>query len=448
MNKKLEEQVIYPKDLLFAALYRWKAAVILGLVLAILLGGMQLTKGLNIGAEDQAAQADYEQALKQYEEKKAPLEKYIEQCEEEIRMQERYMQESVYLSLDPYAHYRGNIRMFVSTDYQIQPDKTYQTPDLTGHLLVAYQANLQSDSAVSTLAETADMQWRLLDEIYDVHFDASSGALMVMIVHNDPAMVQKLMDETLNIIEEQRILLSQTVGQHTLSVLNQEVNLVVDTRVVKAVRDNWTHLNYLNEELEKAKTATEDLTPPVQPQADGFSVKKTAIFAILGFVAGFAVVAVCAWFGHMESDKVYSARLLQIRTGIKVLGTVNATAFGPVDRMIRKWEGRDTSDPAKKVALLTCDIRNRFPKGKLLLTGSGSREERAAILQALKAAGVNATDEGCILESPLAVELLKNVDAVVLAEKCGKATCTGVFSQMQTVADYEKALLGCIVLDG
>lgn len=261
-------------------------------------------------------------------------------------------------------------------------------------------------------------------------------------------MVQSLMDQVLTLVQEQQVRFNEIVGEHTLSVLNQEVNQVVDTSVTTAVRENWDHLSYLNEELEKAQAALDALVPPALPQAEGGSVKRAVIFAIAGFVAGFAVVAVCAWFAHMESDKVYSARLLSIRTGIKVLGTVKVTAFNPVDRIIRSWEGRDQADPSQKAALLACDICNRFAGEKVLLTGSGSCEERAVILQALIDAGVSAVDAGSIQQESQALKALKDADAVVLAEKCGNATCTGVFNEMQTVADYDKTLLGCVVLDG
>lgn len=448
MHKKLEEQVIYPKDLLFAALYRWKAAVVLGLVFALLLGGLQLSKALNTGGEDPAAQAAYEAALEDYEMSRSVLEGYEGKYQEEISKHTQYMLDSVLLSLNPYGHYRGVLQLYVSTDYQIQPDKTYQTPDKTSPLLAGYQTVLRGDSTVAALAETAGLQWRLLDELYSVDFDREVGVLTVRIRHSDEAMLERLLTQALEIAQQQQPLLAEAIGGHTLSVVYQDVELVVDTGVVNAIADNRSHLEYLNGELEKVQTQLDELEPPAQPQTAAFSPKKAVIFGILGFVAGFAVVAVCAWFVHMESDKVYSARLLQIRTGIKVLGTLHVTKVDPVSGAIRKWEGRDTADPNRKAALLACDLRNRFPEGKLLLAGSGSGEDRIVLLDALRAAGMDVVDAGSIIKDAPAVEALQKADGVLLAEKCGQATCTDVFNQMQSVADYNKTLIGCIVLDG
>lgn len=448
MNKKLEEQVIYPKDLLFAALYRWKAAVVLGLVLALVLGGLQLLKTPASGQIAPAVQASYEQALAEFKEEKAMLAAYEEKYEAEIVEQNQYLQESVLLSLDPFAHYRGIVWLYVSTDYQIQPDKAYQTPDKTKNLLANYQAILQSDGTVNALAETAGLQWLQMRELYSVEYNVEADALAISVRHSDEAMATRLLEQLLEIAKQQQSALRQSIGEHELTALYQDVALVSDPALVTAAGDAWSQLERLKEALGKVQAVIGNLASPEQPQAGGVSMKKVVIFAVLGFIAGFAVVAVCAWFGHMESNRVYSARLLQIRTGIKVLGTLNVTKFGALDRMIRKWEGRDSADPTSKATLLACDICNRAPEGKILLIGSGSSEERLQLLQALRAAGADVVDAGSIMEDTQAVEALKLASGVVLAEKCGYATYTGVFQQMQTAADYQKPLLGCVVLDG
>lgn len=448
MNNKLEEQVIYPKDLLFAALYRWKAAVVLGLVLALLLGGLQVLKSSGSGVADTAAQAAYEEALLEFEEEKASLDAYKEKYEAEIHAQTQYLQDSVLLSLDPFAHYRATVSLYASTDYQIQADKFYQTPDKVKNLLANYQALLQSDSTVTALAESAGLAWQQMYELYTVNCNTDTGVLTVTILHSDKTAAENLLKCLLEIADKHQAVLAQGVGKHELAVLHQGVELVSDVSLLSVSREAWAQLNTLKEELTKIQDAIGALVAPAPPLVGGFSVKKTVIFAVLGFIAGFAVVAVAAWFTHMESDKVYSARLLRIRTGIKVLGTLNVTKFGPLDRMIRKWEGRDIADPAAKAALLACDLRNRFPEGTILLTGSGTAQDREALLQALLAVGADAVDAGNLLTDAQAVEALKKASGVVLAEKCAQATCTDVFQQMQTVADYQKPLLGCVVLDG
>ena len=448
MNNKLEEQVIYPKDLLFAALYRWKSAVVLGLVLALLLGGLQVLKTSGSGETDAAAQAAYEEALLEFEEEKASLESYKEKYEAEILAQAQYLQDSVLLSLDPFAHYRATASLYASTDYQIQTDKFYQTPDKAKNLFANYQALLQSDSTVAALAESAGLTWRQMYELYTVDCNTDTGVLTVTILHSDKTAAETILKHLLEIADKHQAVLAPAVGAHALEVLQQGTALVSDTYLLSVSGEAWNQLNTLKEELSNIQNAIGALVAPAAPVVGGLNVKKTVIFAVLGFIAGFAVVAVAAWFTHMESDKVYSARLLRIRTGIKVLGTLNVTKFGPLDHMIRKWEGRDTTDPASKAALLACDLHNRFPEGSILLTGSGNAQDRESLLQALQAIGANVTDAGNLLTDAQAVEALKKASGVVLAEKCAQATCSDIFQQMQTVADYQKLMLGCVVLDG
>lgn len=446
MEKKMGEQVIYPKDLLFAALYRWKQAVVLGLALAVLLGGFQITRGMKNGEVSQEAAAAYEESMEAYREEAELLQQAVDYWKRELESHRTYLQESVLMSLDPNAHYRGTVRLYVSTDYQVQPDKTFQTPDKAGYLTAAYVTKLDQDTVVTALAEAAGLSWRLFRELYTVTAEPASNTVIVQILHGD----QAALDSLLSVLEEQLGQIQQeltAVGAHRLVILEKGSNLVAQEEVAETIRGQMQTLSTLKEQLAEAETAQGALTPPAEPAVAGFSVKKAVIFGILGFVAGFGLVAVCAWFVHMESDKLYSARLLSLRTGVKILGTLKVTRFGAIDRQLRKWEGRDTADTAEKAALLACDICNRC-QGKVLLTGTGSPEDRAALAQSMTEAGIQVTDPGSLLTTPAAVEALKAADAVVLAEKCGKALYTETFAQIQTIADYGKTLLGCVVLDG
>ena len=445
MDNQLKEQVIYPKDLLFAALYRWKVAMVFGLVLAIVLGGLQLLKGRsNANATDATT---YQQAMENYEAQKAPLQQAVDHWEKEVENHQAYLQESLYISLDPYAHYRGTIQFYISTDYQIQPDKTYQTPDMQAYLLAGYQTILNQDTAISALAQTAGLSWRLFREIYSISADLNAGTLAIQIRHNDPAMMETLMAAVdAQIAQAQQTLMS--MGTHKLITLEHSSNLIVDTTINEHIAGSLNHLQYLQDNLSEAEADLSALVPPATPQPSSPSIKKAIVFGVLGFVAGLILVVICAWFVHMESDKLYSARLLRLRTGVKVLGTLTVTHFGLIDHCIRKWEGRDLTDPTRKAALLASDIHNRFPAGKLLLTGTGAPEDRAVLLDALTAAGIQVTDCGSILTANEAVEALKNADGVVLAEKCAAATCTDIFNEIQIVTDYEKTFLGCVVLNG
>lgn len=439
MENQMKEQVIYPKDLLFAALYRWRIAILLGLVLAIVLGGMQLLKGQKNG--DAAAFAAYEQAMDAYETEKSSLQQAAAYWGKELENHQTYLRQSVLISLDPYAHHRGTLQFYITTDLQLQPEAQ-------ATLLGAYQAKLNEDAVIEALAQEADLSWQQFREIYSAAADINGGTLTLQVRHNDPDQIYVI----LNVIQKQIEKISKelllNVGQHELIELTDSITLVADMNLADTVHRNLEKTTYLTGKLEETVAHLEELVPPVEPGAGMSVASKAAVFAVLGFAAGIFAVAVCTWFMHMESDKLYSARLLGLRTGIKILGTLGVTAFGPVGRCLRKWEGRDSATPAEKAALLAYDIGNRFPAGTLLLTGTGDASQRKVLADALTAAGICTTDCGSILHSSEAVEALKKADGVLLVEKCKEATCSEIFSEAQLIEDYGKCLLGCVVLDG
>ena len=300
MENKLKDQVIYPKDLLFAALFRWRAAVIVGLVLAILLGGFQL-RSMDQSNADQGAMDAYNKAVAEYESKKAALQDHLDAFEYEYDTEEAHLRESVYLNLDPYNHYRGTLKMYVHTNYQIQPDKAYQTPDITEHLLSSYTALMHNDNTIQTMGELIGLTWRQMYELYSVTYDANLNTVTVTISGADQKTVELLLDEVGKLMYSAEATLNNTIGTHELRLVYSGVDLVVDTNINTVSRDSWNHLNSLKEQIASVNDELAALQAPVYP-AGGSSLKKAVIFAVLGFVAGVAIVAICAWFRHMDSD--------------------------------------------------------------------------------------------------------------------------------------------------
>ena len=194
MEYKTEDQVIYPKDLLFAALYRWKAMVVAALVLGLLLGGFMLVRGLWSADGEAKLQAStaYEEELEDYQRELAYLEKGVQRLEIAVADQQMYMDESLYLKLDPYDHYRSVITFYLATDYQILPEMTYQNTDKTNILVNAYAAMLRSDAVVKALAEAVQVQPRFLREVYRVDVAETAHMITVTLLHAQETGAQTL----------------------------------------------------------------------------------------------------------------------------------------------------------------------------------------------------------------------------------------------------------------
>lgn len=105
MEKERNDQVIFVKDLLFAALYQWRWIIAAALVFAIILGGavgFSQFKNASNTASAEAVQA----AMDSYENEKLLLEKKVEDAQKMVESQEEYNLESAVMALDPYGPYQ------------------------------------------------------------------------------------------------------------------------------------------------------------------------------------------------------------------------------------------------------------------------------------------------------------------------------------------------------
>ena len=455
MENRTEDQVIYPKDMLFAALYRWKTMVIVALILGLLLGGFGAIGSFGGITEETKAlnQEKYEQELLIYQQELESLEEEVQRLEENVAHLQEYMEKSLYLGLDPYHIYQASATFYLETDYRILPDMSYQNTDKTDILLSAYEAMLRKETVIEALAEVIGTEPRYLQELYEVAVSWDARILTVALRHPEESGVQSLQTELLSQMQEIEKNLQGSVGEHSLKLLEQSINLTVDTSVLTHVENNEIYLRNLNASLKEKKEAEAALAAPVKAEiSGGTALKKTVLFAALGAVAGAGIVAVWAWLAYAVSTKVYSARVLRRRTNIKILGCMaQKETRNPIDRKLRVWEGREVSPVQERAGVLALDVAQRCTDvKKLLITGDGDMEASRPLIQALKQTmpGVEICDCGSILRSAQGVENLASADAVVLIEQCGCSLYGNVTDEMVMIRDYGVKLLGCILLNG
>lgn len=447
MERKNDEQMIYLKDLIFAALRSWRIVLIVAVALAVLLGGYRGISKLSPGTEPDAA------ALEQYEAEKAVLEQRVKSLQESLVGRQAYFENSILMQLDPYHHYEAVISLYADTGYQIQPGSSYQDPDKTYIVLSAYQAVLTGDGCVQKIAEALETEPQYVAELLTVKLDEVTGTMNAWLKCPTQEQAVQVLDVMVRELTSAYAQVEKAVVAHSPRLLDNTVKAYVDPKLAETQKTETTRLNELLKSLAEAETANAALTAPVAVRVSfGTVVKQAVIFAVLGFVAG-AFLTVCViWVMHIAGKTAYSVRSVESRTGVKVIGCVAHTAItNKLDRWLYALEGRSTADPAQQTALLATDIRCRIPEVKtLVVTGSENSGDRLALVQALQKQLPNAkvTDPGSILTSQEALEALTGADAVVLIEKCGSSQYDSISRERALISDYNKQLVGCVLLDG
>lgn len=449
MERKKDEQMIYIKDLIFAALRRWRGILAVAVLLALVLGGWKGVSGLSAvkNPVDPAAQ---QEALVQYETQKASMELKVEAIRQSVDDQQAYLDNSVLLQVDPHGYYEAVLSLYVETNYRIMPGMSYQDPDRTKDILHAYQTVAQSSEMLEALAQSLNTESQYVSELIEAELpDKTTGTLVIRIMAPDAASAQQLLEVLASQMEAAYDQVTRAVTDHRVRSMEQSVSAKVDLTLAEIQKKELNRMNELMTALDAAQVELDALqAPATQTGSASAAVKKAVIFAVLGAVAG-AFLAVCViWVTHIASDRVYSERTLQDRTGVKILGCVNSGK--KKDHWLQRMEGRCMDELPSRAKLLAMDIRCRASgAGTLLVTGSGSKESREELVQALSKAmpGVK-MDCGSILTDPAALEALTGCDAVVLVETCDASHYDSVNKQLALIEDYNKQLLGCVLLDG
>ncbi len=423
-----EKQVIFFSDLLFSALYRWKAMVAAALILALALGGFQLYRSSGTDVVSQGAAASVEHGQNQ-----------VHTIEENIKSQQEYMENSILMTMDPYNVSKITTDFYVYTDYQILPGMEYQNPDKTPVVLRAYRMLLHSQEALDAFCAATQLPAAYLPELIATEVVNNSNTLSITVRCPDMKTAQALTDAIVAYLESSKAHVEQEITQHDISVISSPSNSPVDLELAKEQTEAATRLTTLRQSLSNANAELKTL----KILASDAQAVSPVVMAVIGAVLGVFLVGGWAVIAHLASDKVYSGRVLENRIGIRVLGAVPGNGK---HKLLRKLEGRATEAAMDVIAM---NIRN-YCDGKtaLLCLGSWNEEQQSALKAALKELGITATFEGSLLTSTAALKALPEAEAVVLLGICGKTRYAQTEKEMLLIADQDKPLLGTVLLGG
>lgn len=431
MENGREKQLIYVKDLVFRALYSWKVILVAALVFAVLLGAFAVLKngqevdlgGLNMTPETQG--------------KVDQLKNRTERYERLAEMQREYIETSAFMAIDPYAAYVCGFHLYPEPTYDAPNEFTPVEQD-TIVLARAYQSLITDADTFEGLARQFDYTVRDLREmlVFDVSIE---GILGVCIYGQSVEQAQKMMDVVQTVVLEGQDAIAQGVHSHNLKLIPYHKGPAYDKSVMDTQNEAYKLLAGYEDTLLTAKSELQRYLPTQLTAESG----NPLLYAIIGAVLGAFLVVCVVWVLHLSSDKIYSARVLENRTGVRVLGcTDSGKKRFFLDRWLRKLEGRSGSEEAA----LAVDIRNRCQESKtVLIMGNFCGEALSGMIAALEKTGICC--KVCSTKAQ-ALEALPGCDGVLLAETCDVSRYAQVEWAMQTVADYQKNLIGCVLIDG
>ena len=452
------------RQLFWAICRRWRMILCWMVAVALVAGAARVVMtviSLRENPEETAtSQATYDALVTNNLQERSDTLRRLRDISTEIREQQDYLNNSIYMSIDPYNVAYAKQTYYVKMDYQIQPEMTYQNPNYTGTIVTGYIRLLTSKSNLQAIADKCSMEVRYLDEIVAV-WDDDSGMFTIRVMADDLTEAEKILALMDDSIAAERKQIEATIYEHQIEKFSYnaytDVNMeLADSQTEK--KDALTNLRteYANQtaRYEALKEEYKTLEAPV---SDSNGVIKDGIkMAIVGAILGAVIACVIVCMQVAVSDRVYSADSLTQRMHLRILGAVptdpaKISAMGKLDRKLRGRAGLSTAtDAASVYAAAASYLAGAYPEANTVLVAGGA--EDAYIQTACEAFQANLPEKkflpgGNVLADAETIRKVGQCDLTVLVEHTGTSSYSNVIREAETIQNLKGTIAGALVME-
>ena len=450
------------KELMAIAVRRGRLMVILAVVFAVLLGGVQGVRQVQASRNEENSpekiEARYQEALAQYELDRQALEQQIASAQRDLDSQRDYNDQSLLMALDPYELYTTTIHLAVTNVIRPEQSQTILTESsmdfLVSKIQSQYQVYWDSLDLETALAEnpypgTAD---KYLREIVKLSL-MNGGGLTITAQSNSQESASALAESALECLRAGQPTIAQGSYGHTFTLIARVTKEVIDDSLAETQAANLAAVGTDEATLTDLTQQLEALQEP-QPEA-GYTVsailKGMVRWAILGAVLGIVLGIFAALVAYLFRSRAETTRQLALGLAVPFLGAVprSRTLW---DRMADRILGERTwKDQEQALAYLAGSARSALERGTavaLVSTLPLPEDDPAlqAVARTLRDLGVGvsiATDAG---HSPCVSQIVTDSAAVVLAERCGVSRWEDLAETMDQIKRLERPVAGVVTL--
>lgn len=466
----MNEQEISLSKLLYRIFREWRKCFIIALVGAIIIGaGNFVLKKMQFSNPEKLESAElvYERELAAFNAEGENLEREIENLEEMLEQQESYNEESILMQIDPFHKYNASVQFYVSTNYQIIPELTYQNIDLSSRILYSYFTYMWDGDMYQYIIEhlSEKIELRYLQEVFSVSADYGISMVTLSVQGVDEHFCQEVMSYAIEGIYSKQADIVETVGEHELSLLNRVVYETVDLDLNTRQKNNRQYVLDLNDDLgeKQSELAAWRRTSAPKKQYGLVTIVKSSIKRmILAFIVLAAFVIAIIVFRYIVSDEVQDAKDLKNRLGLRLIAEIpkvhKKRVWGWVDRIFAHMCGLTLaeSDLERLTGVaaqsISAELAARTESGdkenpKIVFTGSIGEEELQKLLSGMKwDNSFSVSSASNILHDPSAVSAVQDADYVILVEQQEESRYSQIELELENLMAWKKEVLGVIVL--
>lgn len=455
----VEEREIDIK-LMFAYVFKqWRKILIATLICGILGAGYKLAKILptysSLKETYNSSMSAYEASVKTVEEQKKKTQDIIDQLTD-------YSQKSIKANIDPYSEIQTTASISIVTakgqdDFEALLSGTNHANQITQ----AYASYINKEINYDKINDKLGINDQLLKELIFINASYDTDTIAITVIGNSEDTTKEILAYILSQTSGNESRIHSEYGDYTAVVSTTSTSTVADNSLMTPISAQMLSPNLImNDTLTKINTLKTSLTTigastVAKPVSVNSTIEKTVVkYLLLGLaVGGFGMIILLAIFFAL-SDKVYSEEDAKLMTGAKVLsvfpGKTNKKHNTKFDHYLNKKTDSAcdiSEDVALEKAAANMDAYKANCK-KLVLINAKTNQDIEVLANKLKLIVKDIDMNPSIDINANASELkkLKDSDGVVLVIERNKTKSADLSSTIETVNNWQKPIIGCIVL--
>lgn len=401
-------------------LKKWKKIIVCGLIVAVLLSGFSFLK-----ATGALSGESKEEKIKAYNEDTAQLQKEIEMLQREYESNEKYIDNSILMSLNNDNAYTGYAKFSISVN---STDETEQK-QLVAKYRSVYEHVLENEETLEFIrGKIPNVDDVYLSELAKCDTTGSDGLITVTFSYTDKQIVQDVIDFISNSFETYYES-DPASDVYSLDPLGTSVRKGISTELDKTYSTVIKQIADLDTQISDKKAALLAVESPY------FSAKSAIKYALVGFVGGAILAYGVLFLVIVISGRIESLNQVKITFGPNSVASSFAKSGNP-SKLMKKmlYKGLYTDkDEFLKVLKNNYSAVSHGQYKNTLIVGEDD----------LGVEGFGYSVGGASAES---LEKLASADSAIVEIQIGKTKMSEVIEEIQRIEFYGKDFLGFIVL--
>lgn len=460
------EREINLMELFWNLLLGWRQIICLGIIFALLLGGMKYF--MSARSYKAAQNLNIEEIKEEMEEEELDKLADAEQMQIRIDDYEKYMEKSALMKINPYEKPVLELQYYVESDYIINYTKDSKR-DYTNEVASLYCNYISGGDVAQKVIEKAGLTITKEDFRELLSVSQNLGTFYVSVSYSEIDKLQEISNVVKSLLEEKSTEL-QKIGAHTLQVVNESQNIVVDTALIDRKSAMTASISSLKTQLQTAKTAmTAEQTAAFEAdieelrgekeeeeEAPGFSIK----FVILGALVGMFLA--CAWIAckMLFTAKLQNSEEIRSMYGIRLLGEVAASSekkrfLSVIDKQILAVKNRKKKSLSvdKQIKVVSANIALSCKQQGIdciYLTGSEYEKLDVSVLDKIKkelsAQKIKVKEGENISYDAASLQAGIETGNILFVEQKGQSIYDEIYREINLAKEQKGNILGAVVI--